>query len=344
MKRGSIIIPGGQKCGTTSLYEALCTKDEVLRPNSKEVQFLAMKACKIKQNIEWYHKNRKTKQANLNRQFTIDASTYYMSSTKVANNIKKYLDNPYVIIILRDPFKRAYSGFLQMKTKTPSPEKRTFAQITNDIYTAIGPFDKIVNPGDVVNYENRSIREAKDKIDSEYVSRNYPNNIDLPYAAKYIDELYLYRYYTNSIYSKIVNTYYEKLGSERVHVLSLESLVKNTKREMKQICKFLNIKYDNSELSLPKKNKTKVYKNSLFKRIMVLKRQSNILSKLWNIFNQKTGHIGTSIKNKFYKKEYEVSKEVKHKAMRLLASEYDYWENKECIDTQQWLRVNHDNK
>jgi len=125
----AIIIPGPRKCGTSTLFKLLKDHPQIDCPYIKEPHFFTLTQKIINDNISWYQDLYPHK---LNKPF-LDGSTLYFSSNRAKENIKKYMDNPLIIIILRDPAKRVYSSYLHMVKKVPKPELRDFKKILKKI-------------------------------------------------------------------------------------------------------------------------------------------------------------------------------------------------------------------
>jgi len=119
----NVIIPGAPKAGTTSIASILNQHADIYVPALKEPRFFIedkikelddntpLKKYLMRTSIldgskynELYVDNRS--------KFKIDASVQYLYYYKTAGpKIKKYLGDPYVFIILRDPIQRAISNY-----------------------------------------------------------------------------------------------------------------------------------------------------------------------------------------------------------------------------------------
>ena len=125
-KLPNFIISGFPKCGSSALHYYLDNHPEIFMPKQKELHFFTNKilsklnqgpgdkATKVSQitMLDDYKKCFK----NVNREIAIgDASPSYINYPERFENIKKVLGDPKVIIMLRDPVKRAYSNYLHLK-------------------------------------------------------------------------------------------------------------------------------------------------------------------------------------------------------------------------------------
>lgn len=122
MSAANIIIPGAPKAGTMSIASILNEHPDIYVPVRKEPRFFIEDKIRALRNdvplkkflmessvLDW-----EKYQAiyNNDRKFKIDASVQYMYYYETAGpKIKKYLGDPYVFIILRDPVQRAMSNY-----------------------------------------------------------------------------------------------------------------------------------------------------------------------------------------------------------------------------------------
>jgi len=101
------LIVGAAKSGTTSLYNYLLQHESVLPALEKEVNFWYRRK---KLSINWYRGNFPMK-FKLKSKITGEASTIYLKFPNIAYKIKKDLPNAKILIILRNPVDRAFSGY-----------------------------------------------------------------------------------------------------------------------------------------------------------------------------------------------------------------------------------------
>jgi hypothetical protein len=124
-KRPNFIIAGFPKCGSTALHYYLDNHPEIFMPRQKELHFFTNhiiaklnngpgdKEAKINQisNLDSYEKCFE----NANElQIIGEASPSYINYPSVFKKIKDELNSPKLIIMLRDPIKRAYSNYLHL--------------------------------------------------------------------------------------------------------------------------------------------------------------------------------------------------------------------------------------
>jgi len=128
IKLPNFLIVGAPKSGTTSLYYYLKEHPEIYMSKLKEPHFFS-KECKNLpfrgpkdeslgstkyMNLTWEDYQNLFKGA-ITYKAVGEASADYLYYFKCSiKNIKKYLGNPKIIIILRNPIERAFSAYLHM--------------------------------------------------------------------------------------------------------------------------------------------------------------------------------------------------------------------------------------
>ncbi len=126
MKKPNFIIAGFPKCGTTSLFHYLKQHPEIFMPKQKELHFFTqpqifklnkgpkdkvVKQPHIKSEKEYLELFKSVK----DEVAVGDASPSYINYPENFGMIKQYLNDPKVIVIVRDPINRAYSNYLHLK-------------------------------------------------------------------------------------------------------------------------------------------------------------------------------------------------------------------------------------
>ena len=111
----AFLICGAQRCGTTSMYQALRRHPDVLRPVlRKGVHYFDVAP---ERSVNWYRahfpftaqaalRSRRTGRATV----TFESSPYYLFHPLAAARIARTLPDVTVLILLRDPVERAYSA------------------------------------------------------------------------------------------------------------------------------------------------------------------------------------------------------------------------------------------
>jgi hypothetical protein len=307
-----IIIPGAQKSGTTTLYNILKEHKEIgVFKNSKEPEFFALNQKTINKNLPWYKR-----QFPKDTKFGIDASTFYLSNKDAPGMIAQSFKNAKIIILLRDPIKRAYSGYLQMYKRAPCADKRNFSDIIKKITR------------NIVKSENQALRQAiKNKqIDVNYLDENYLYRFyNAPFKSKFTDKLWPYKYFQESVYSKKVKKYQDIFG-KNVKIIFFEELILKKDKIIKDIFNFLELDPPKNNLELPHAYKTKIPRNIMAKYLLeTLKGGPKRLAIIKKIRKTKLINFLRYLQAPLYKNKIPLSEKDYKKARRFMKEEYNYW-------------------
>lgn len=105
------VILGAQKCGTTSLHGYLVQHSGVIPPLRKEVHYFDLN---YPRGEAWYRAHfGRADEAGLN----LDASPYYLFHPAVPARLHALLPDAKLIVLLRDPVRRAYSHYWHERAK-----------------------------------------------------------------------------------------------------------------------------------------------------------------------------------------------------------------------------------
>jgi hypothetical protein len=129
MRKPNFIIMGFPKCGTTSLHHYLEEHPNIFMPSQKELHYFTSKKLAILNNGPGDKIVKQTQIKSLSRYLSFfknvndeiaigEASPSYINYPEFFPEIKKTLDDPKVIIIIRDPINRAYSNYLHLKRES----------------------------------------------------------------------------------------------------------------------------------------------------------------------------------------------------------------------------------
>jgi hypothetical protein len=109
------IIIGGQRCGTTSLYNYLTKHPCVVPAHMKEIHFFDINFCK---GVAWYRAEfpsilheHYAKQMGKRDLVTGEASPYYIFHPLAAERVSETIPQVKLIALLRNPVDRAYSHY-----------------------------------------------------------------------------------------------------------------------------------------------------------------------------------------------------------------------------------------
>ena len=206
------IIIGTQRGGTSSLYDYLCQSPRIAPPLRKEINFFDRGYHK---GLTWYlaHFPVRTSEDFL----TFEASTNYMFFPEAAQRVAGVLPNAKLIVQLRNPIDRAYSGYLL--SVADGNEKGSFKDALSR--------ECIIEGGQI-----RALRDLRERGIRDYV--NFSNVA----RGLYVNQLKLWM---------------SKIPRERFLVLKSESLFSEPDRVLPEVLNFLGLPSDGLP-SFPKRN------------------------------------------------------------------------------------------
>jgi len=106
-----VVIIGAQKCGTSSLHNYLTQHPDVIAPLRKEVHYFDLNYAR---GEGWYRAHfGRLDEPGLN----IDSSPYYLFHPLVPQRLHALLPGAKLIVLLRDPVRRAYSHYWHERDK-----------------------------------------------------------------------------------------------------------------------------------------------------------------------------------------------------------------------------------
>jgi hypothetical protein len=202
-ERPAFLIAGAQKAGTTYLYQELCAHPHVLPALTKEIHYFD---AHYDRDLDWYlgFFPRAAKLAM--GRITGEASPDYLVHPLAAQRIAKDLPDTKVIILLRDPVKRAFSQFLH--------ERRLG-------YESISSFQEALD----LETERLAGELERSERDPEYVS----------YALSH------YSYRLRGCYLPQVERFVEALGGDRLMVMRSEDLYRKPIESTIKVQEFLGL-------------------------------------------------------------------------------------------------------
>ncbi|MEZ4720827.1 MAG: sulfotransferase domain-containing protein [Flavobacteriales bacterium] len=116
----SFMIIGAQKAGTSALHAMLSKNESIEQPMRKEVHYFDVDELYNSMGVDYYHsffprrpifKKLGLKYTTDNGQLTFESTPDYLYHPKAAERIFAYNPNIKLIVVLRDPSQRAYSGW-----------------------------------------------------------------------------------------------------------------------------------------------------------------------------------------------------------------------------------------
>jgi hypothetical protein len=132
----NFLVIGAAKCGTTSLFDGICTHPLVARPmtNGQPRKELLFFDYNFHRGADWYRKHfpleaeRRDFEDEHGRAFvTGEATASYLTSYWVPGRVRKVVPDVKLIVTLRNPIDRAYSAF-QMSRRERLEECESFEE------------------------------------------------------------------------------------------------------------------------------------------------------------------------------------------------------------------------
>lgn len=103
-----LLVIGGQKCGTSALFQYLAQHPRMLPALEKEVEFF-QSDLRYSYGVEWYAERWPRKAPAGATRF--EASPAYLITPGTAERIRRWLPDVRLVALLRDPVSRAYSAW-----------------------------------------------------------------------------------------------------------------------------------------------------------------------------------------------------------------------------------------
>lgn len=135
------VILGAQKCGTSSLQGYLVQHPGVIAPLRKEVHYFDLN---FERGESWYRAHfGREREPGLN----LDASPYYLFHPAVPARLHALLPDAKLIVLLRDPVRRAYSHYWHEHAR--GREKLSFEAAIDAEPARLGDIDAALARGDI---------------------------------------------------------------------------------------------------------------------------------------------------------------------------------------------------
>ena len=174
MNLPNLLIVGAAKSGTTSLHNYLKQHPEIFMSNHKEPHFLINKEIgenRIPKGVKKLNEYSSLFDGSDTFKYRGESSAMYLQFPNIAiKNIKKYLEKDLkIIIMLRNPIDRAFSGYQHVK-RFNVDEELTFAQaldVCEDRYfkqTSLTPATRYIHIGMYYDFVKKFMHSFSDQI------------------------------------------------------------------------------------------------------------------------------------------------------------------------------------
>lgn len=313
----TLIIPGAQKSGTSSLFMALSRHKDIGATAVNEPQFFALDRNTILSNLSWYlgcFPDDKT--------VLLDKSTFYLHSGRAPQNVAEFCSDPYVVVLVRDPARRAYSGYMHMYKKVPQRERREFEDIVHKV-------GRYTDGRDLVSAERAVLCSAisDGDIDPDYLGEDYlSRRVGAPFSSHFEDPLLPYRYFGQSRYIDPISRWKTVLGQERVRVIFFEEMVREPGKTVREVLGFVGLSRECEDRGLPHGNPTRIPGgpvSRLFVRNVQRLAEIEAVKSLGSMLA--VGDLWREIRDFIYERPADPGAECYRVCKRLLKNEYAEW-------------------
>ena len=225
--KADIFIAGGQKCGTTALFQFLTKHPDIIGAKSKEVDFFSYTSM-FEKGVDFYHNQFPNDPRNrlkkiLQPKHYLDASPSYLhdeSPHVTSKRIYQYNKKAKAIIVLRDPIERAISAY-HHNIKLFKANKDWWIEWVKS------------------RKEDFNIQKVRRRQEDEIsdVKKYFINELEALDRSNYIEAPII----DHGNYYPAVNAFKENFG-ENLLVISNEDFRNNTMETMSTISTFLGIR------------------------------------------------------------------------------------------------------
>lgn len=330
VKRRLVVIPGAQKSGTSSLFNALVGHNDIGGPVVKETQFFALNRTTIEEHLEWYLAG-----FGPDDRVLLDASTFYLHSERAPQNVASLCSDPVVVVLVRDPAQRAYSSFLHMRKKVPPQDRRRFRTILDELIRSC-------ESSDLREAEDVALKVAarKGDIQGDYLSPDYlRERVGAPFASVFEDRLLPYRYFTQSLYFQAIRRWSKAVGQKRVKVVAFEELIRDPAGVIGEILSFIGVDQEAGALSLPHSNPTRLLRGRVAEFMVSAKqfiwderaaRVARSIPVVGEMY-RRLGEGYSRLSDLLYVQPPELDEQSYTQCFTLLSDEYDRWSSTDSV-------------
>lgn len=226
----NLFIVGAQKSGTSALHHYLTQHKLILSGKTKEVGYFSRKKL-YKKGEEWYNSQYPIKRFKKTPKFAVDSTPEYLYYDQIPKLIHSYNPNAKIIICLRDPISRAYSHWNMYKNFSESSNEVKMRLYNNYFQYSDFP-EKLWMK--IRNNEWSNFRDCCEEDIESY----YKNSLE--------PEFSLVR---RGIYYNQIKRYLDLFNKDQVLILNSQLLYEETLATLKNVYKFLGLKFSENNFS-----------------------------------------------------------------------------------------------
>jgi len=218
------VIVGAQRCGTTSLFRAL-NKHPAMMPNVINAKGIHYFDTSYHRDLAWYlahfptHVERKSHADKVGHKAIVgEASPYYLYHPAGAERMARAIPDAKIIVLLRDPVKRAISHHLHM------------------VFEGHEPIEDIDQALDMESSRLEGIEQHL-LTEPSFVSRSHQH----------------YSYTERGHYARQLEKFFEHYDRNNVLVMTTDKLISDSQSSLSTIQSFIGLEPDPS-IQLEKRN------------------------------------------------------------------------------------------
>ena len=226
----NLIVPGGQKCGTSALAHFLSLHPDCFLSRPKEPSFFSRD-----QNLKDMAAYGRHFQGGEGAKILFEASTGYLFESYVPDRIRRTLlpEQPDLkcLIVLRRPVDRAISSYLHLKKRLD--DRRHIVEVFEN------------PPAEAKALFAAEERRIKDAMAAGLIDVGR-------YRNRYDDWLWQFRYLRNSWYPDFVHAYRDMVGPDRLKIIFSEDLRATPDETTRAVFEFLGLTpFDHADFAEP---------------------------------------------------------------------------------------------
>lgn len=213
------LIIGAQKAATTTLFHYLGQHPQVILPLKKEIHYFD---TKYNNGSLWYRAHFPLKNRISPDQITGEKSTDYIFHPLAAERIHSSTANPRMIVLLRDPVRRAISHYHH--NKRSGKEKRSMKPAFDEEQNMLSKWEPALSGGTI-------------------------------FHQKALKNYHRYAYLKKGLYLEQIKRFHQYFGPDKLLIESSENFLADPASFFQQVCTFLNIDPFFSPTDLAPQNK-----------------------------------------------------------------------------------------
>lgn len=210
------IIAGAQKSGTSSLHYYLSQHPNLLASTPKEVRYFD-RDDNFRKGKQWYHRSFVNLHADKKNYLCFEATPEYLYRSYVPQRIHQEYPHLKIIIIVRDPIKRAYSAWNMYKHffKVKRIPQAYVLKKENNLVTEF--------------FKTKEFPSFEEAVTSEMIKIENNSNLEEPGLLR------------RGIYLPQIKRYHDFFGNDQVLIFGTGDLKQNKKETLNKVLNFLNL-------------------------------------------------------------------------------------------------------